>query len=80
MPNFSNYFVDLERPSRHRSHLTSIKHIRCQHGHAIRRIIVEVFRREGEAGQLIHSPAVILVPAATIPEVKSAILIIKELE
>ena len=57
MPNFSNYFVDLERPSRHRSHLTSIKHIRCQHGHAIRRIIVQIFRREGEASQLIHGLA-----------------------
>ena len=69
MPNFSNYFVDLERPSRHRSHLTSIKHIRCQHGHAIRRVIMEVFRSEGEAGQLIHSPAVVLIPAADIEEI-----------
>ena len=69
MPNFSNYFVDLERPSRHRSHLTSIKHIRCQHGHAIRRIIVQIFRREGEAGQLIHGLAVVLIAAADIEEI-----------
>ena len=65
-------FVLLKRSFAYTHCFNSICQVISQHGKGVCGVIVEIFHRKTEAGQLVHGLAVIIIPAFITAEIEAA--------